>query len=79
MNINIFLNEIDDYFPAFILRAKINSIHGYKKLAIDDLNKALEINDEMIYLVENDLFYLSNLEGMKEFQVFLNSIDNQQD
>lgn len=77
--INKFLTEVKDYPPAYLLRAKVNSIQGYKKLAIKDLSIVLNLNDDMFCLYENDLFYLSNLEGMKEFQLFLNSIENRND
>ncbi len=74
--VNKFIHLENDYPQAYILRAKINSIQGYRLLSINDLNKALSIDDEIIILNENDLFYFSNLKGMEEFQHFLDAIEN---
>lgn len=74
-HINSFINKVDDYAQAYILRAKINSIQGYKLLAISDLKKALKLNEDILFLYETDLFYLSNLEDMEEFQTILEGIE----
>ncbi len=74
--INKFISSIKDYPQAYILRAKINAVQGYKLLSIRDLNKALELDEDLIFLYETDLFYLSSLEGMKEFETFLQAIEN---
>lgn len=74
--INKFIAFVKDYPQAYILRAKINAIQGYKLLSVRDLNKALELDENLIFLYENDLFYLSSLEGMKEFENFLQAIEN---
>jgi len=74
--VNKFITIDETFSQAYILRAKINAIQGYKTLAMNDLNKALFFGNDSILLYENDFFYLSNLEGMEEFRLFLETIEN---
>ncbi|RXJ83885.1 tetratricopeptide repeat protein [Arcobacter sp. CECT 8985] len=48
------LNIDDDYPNAFYQKAKANSVLGYSDFAINDLEKALKLNEQYIEEIENE-------------------------
>ncbi|MDH4130062.1 MAG: tetratricopeptide repeat protein [Spirochaetota bacterium] len=73
--INRYIKTNDKYSEAYILRAKINAITGYYHLALDDLKRALTLENNSLHLDESDWYYFENLTVIQEFHEFLKEVE----
>ncbi len=74
--INQYIAIDQKYVSAYVLRAKISAHTSYKRLAIEDLYTAYNIDKDSFYLFDHDRFYLENLSDMEEYQKLLNEMEN---
>ncbi len=72
--INKYIQGENFFNEAYILRAKINTATGYYQLALTDLYKALELEEEEFFLQDSDWYYFENLLHIEEYQHFLKKV-----
>jgi len=72
--INKYISMDDSYYPAYILRGKLNAHTNYIRLALNDLEKVLELSEGDVLLYDSDFYYLQNLNTEEEYHEFLRQI-----